>query len=81
MTQPPPEEIWVLCRVPRAEICYLRYTLEAYEGLCVSTTVPGRGGLVRVYTDKGLREDLDRVLDALASELELEIIERGEGPA
>lgn len=75
----PPREIWTLCRVPREAICYLRYTLEAYEGLCIPTTVPGRGGLVRLLTEQSRLADLDRVLDGLARELPLEILGRGEG--
>lgn len=78
-TCPAPKEIWTLCRVPREAICYLRYTLESYEGLCIPTTVPGRGGLVRLLTEEHLVADLDLVLDGLAQELPLEILGRGEG--
>jgi hypothetical protein len=72
-------DVWVLCRVPRREVCYLRYTLEAYEGLCVPTTLPGRGGVVRLLTSAGLRAELQETLEALAAEMELEILEWGVG--
>ena len=72
-------EVWFLCRAPREEICHLRYTLEAYEGLCVSTTIPGRGGLVRIFTSAEQADDLEKVLNGMAGEMPLEIIERGEG--
>ena len=75
---PPLREVWTLCRVPREAICYLRYTLEAYEGLCIPTTVPGRGGLVRLLTEARLTPELDRVLAGLAEEIPLEILGRGE---
>ena len=41
---PTQREIWALCRVARPDIFLLRYTLEAHEGLCVSTTLPGGEG-------------------------------------
>jgi len=73
-------EIWALCRVPKTEIYHLRYTLEAYEGLCVPTTLPGGGGFVRLLSSGGLRAELGAVLEALAGEIGLEVLEWGEGP-
>ncbi|MBI5443134.1 MAG: DUF4911 domain-containing protein [Deltaproteobacteria bacterium] len=75
-----PRETWALCRVPKADICYFRYTLEAYEGLCVATTMPGAGGVVRLLTSAELRPALEACLEALAGELELEVLEWREGP-
>jgi hypothetical protein len=75
------KEAWALCRVPRERICRLRYTLEAYEGLCLSTTLPGRGGLVLVRTSPGLKEELRQTLAGLAEELPFEILRWGEGDA
>jgi hypothetical protein len=74
-----PSEAWALCRVPKAEICYFRYTLEAYEGLCLPTTLPGQGGLVRLLTSLELRPELERCLAGLAREVEFEVLEWGEG--
>lgn len=75
----PDDEVWVRCRVPKADICYLRYTLEAYEGLCVPTTLPGKGGVVQLLTSRALRAQLEEVLAALAGETGLQILEWGEG--
>jgi hypothetical protein len=72
-------EVWVLCRVPKPEVCYLRYTLEAYEGLCIPTTLPGQGGVVRLLTSRESREALEATLHALSEELELEVLAWGEG--
>lgn len=72
-------EAWALCRLPRDRICHLRYTLDAYEGLCLSTTLPGRSGTVLVRTSTQLKDELARTLDALALELPLEIVGWGEG--
>lgn len=73
------KEVWALCRVPRDRICHLRYTLEAYEGLCLSTTLPGRGGAVLVRTSPDLREELKRTLVALTEEIPFEVERWGEG--
>lgn len=77
--RPPAPEVWALCRVPREHLCYLRYTLEAYEGLCLPTTLPGREGLVRLLTTAEQRDDLAAVLDALAAEFPLQVERWGEG--
>jgi hypothetical protein len=71
----------VLCRVPKAEVCYLRYTLEAYEGLCVPTTLPGGGGRVRLTTSSGQRAELEGVLRGLAAEIPMVVEEWGVGSA
>jgi hypothetical protein len=73
-----PREIWALCRVARDEIVHLRYSIEAYEGLAVTTTLPGGEGLVRIYTEERLRPLLERVLASLALEMSLEVVEWGE---
>lgn len=75
--QPKPVEIWVLCKVERPQIFFLRYTIEAHEGLAVSTTLPGGEGLVRIYTELSREEELEELLSALQSEIGLEIVERG----
>ncbi len=71
-------EIWVVCRVARAEIFLIRYAIEAYEGLAVTTTLPGGEGLVRIYTEQRLRPLLEQVLEGLSQELTLEVMEWGE---
>lgn len=78
-TPPEPKEIWALCRVDRADIFHVRYTLEAYEGVGIPTTLPGGGGLVRIITEERLRGELTRVLEGLGREIGLEILEWGEG--
>ncbi len=72
-----PREIWALCRVARDEIVHLRYSIEAYEGLAVTTTLPGGEGLVRIYTEERLRGLLERVLRSLSEEMKLEVMEWG----
>ncbi len=75
----PPREIWAVCRIPHAHIYHLRYTLDAYEGLCVATTLRHSEGRVRLLTSEDRRTELERVLAALADEVPLEVMEWGRG--
>ncbi len=60
--------------VDRARIGYLRFTIEAYEGIaCVSTIDPGLG-LVRISMAPGCEGDVDRVLAGLGDRLQLRSI-------
>ena len=70
-------EIWVVVKIPRADIFFLRYTLDAYEGLAVLTTIPGGEGLVRIYTEESQRGELEAVIEGLKEEIDLEVIEWG----
>jgi len=72
-------EAWVLLRVDKPGIYFLRYTMEAYEGLCIPTTLPGGEGLVRLTTSLALRPELEAALEGLGREMPLEIIGWGEG--
>ena len=53
--------------------------MEAYEGLCVPTTLPGGEGLVRLITEKRLRGELEKVLKKLGDEMHIEVLRWGEG--
>jgi hypothetical protein len=74
-----PGEVWALCRAPKADLVYLRYTLEAYEGLCLATTLPGGGGLVELRSSVDRRAELEEALLSLASEIPLVVEAWGEG--
>lgn len=79
MDTPDTEEVWALCRVPRDRLWLLRYTLEGYDGLCLSTTAPGRGGLVWTRTSPSLRGELEATLEALGREMGVEVLGWGSG--
>lgn len=66
-------ELQVICTVSTPELCYFRHTLEAYEGLCVPTTLPGGQGRVRLATSAAQRARLATVLAALATEIPLQV--------
>jgi len=58
------------------EIHFLRFILEAYEGLAVVTTVQAAAGLVQLSIAPGCEEDVEKILDAESSRLELRWLQR-----
>jgi len=75
-----PGEAWVICRARREDLVYLRNTLDAYEGLCLATTLPGGEGRLRLLTSAEQAPELEEVLSALAGECEITVERWGEGP-
>ena len=59
-------------RVPRHEVAFLRYILEAYDGL--ANLHGTRDGQIRLVTTVELANALDELLVALCHEMELEIL-------
>ena len=55
----------------------MRYNLEAYEGVGIPTTLPGREGLVKVITTEEQRTVLEEILNWFADEVRMERIEWG----
>lgn len=72
-------DVWVVVRLEKPEIYFLRYTVESYEGLCVPTTLPGGEGLVLLTTTSDLAETLAEALEGLKKEMEIEVLEWGTG--
>lgn len=54
-----------------SQIHYLRFTLEAYEGLGVLTTIDARLGLVRMSCSPGCEGEIDSILEAERDRLQL----------
>jgi hypothetical protein len=75
-----PEEVWVICRARQGDLVYVRNTLEAYEGLCLATTLPGKEGRLRLLTSAERTTELENVLAALGREYELTLEGWGQGP-
>ena len=63
-----------LIMVAPSEIHYLRFIIEAYEGIGVVTTLDPRLGLVRLAIAPGCEGDIDRILDTEASRLGMRAI-------
>jgi len=56
-------------RVNRVDLVYLKFILEAYEGLAVLSTVEREGAIVRIGYPHFSGGDLDDLLHALAKEI------------
>ena len=57
-------------RMPKAEIAYLRYTLESYDGLAYQRTLDSASGLVEILWPRERSEDVEALLAALSEELD-----------
>lgn len=55
-------------RMPPAEIGYLRFLLESYDGLGFVRTLDGRQALVEIAFSPSRRQDAEALLSALAAE-------------
>ena len=59
-------------RIYPYEIHYLKFILEAYEGLATLTTLNSRTGLIQLAVPPGRRDSVESLLEALGPELGLE---------
>ncbi len=55
-------------QIPRAEIGYLRFILESYDGLAVVSTLDNRAALVEITFSESRRQDVEGLLESLAVE-------------
>ncbi len=56
-------------RLDRRDLVYLKFVLEAYEGLTTLSTVEGDGTLVRIRTFPWCAADVDALIEALREEI------------
>ena len=59
-------------RVDRREICFLKFILEAYDGIASLTTVNPHSGLVRLHIPPGCAEDVENILQDLKTNFIIE---------
>ena len=52
-------------RVDRREIAYLRFILEAYDGLAVVSTLDSEAGIIVLRISPGCEPDVERILQDL----------------
>lgn len=70
----------MICRyfkVHHRDMVYLKFILEAYEGMNVMSTVDNRAGIIRVAIMPGFVDDMDALLRALGEKVEMEPVEWG----
>jgi len=58
-------------RVDRRDLVYLKFILEAYEGLAVLSTVEREEAIVRIAYPSCTAADVDLLLRALAKEIDI----------
>lgn len=52
-------------KVRRKDICYIRYTLESYDGMAVVSTLDPKEALIEVRIAPGCEEAASRLLESL----------------
>ena len=58
-------------RVNRHDLVYLKFILEAYEGLAVLSTIEREGAIVRIGYPHFSAGDVDALLHAMANEIDM----------
>ncbi|WP_035276561.1 DUF4911 domain-containing protein [Desulforegula conservatrix] len=62
-------------RVDRREIAFLRFIVEAYEGIAVLSTVDQRNGIVVLHVPPGCEEAVSGLIGDLSSSMRLESVD------
>ncbi|HJV65421.1 MAG TPA: DUF4911 domain-containing protein [Geomonas sp.] len=61
------------------DLVYMKFILEAYEGMSTMSTIDGKRGIVRVNYPVPFADDVTRLMEALATEIAVtEVTEGGE---
>jgi shikimate 5-dehydrogenase len=61
------------------DMVYMKFILEAYEGMCTMSTIDGKRGIVQVNYTLPWAEDVARLMEALAGEITIvEVTREGE---
>jgi len=59
-------------RVDRRQIAFLRFIIEAYEGIAVMQTLDPQAGLIVLHIAPGCEADVDLVLEDLKKEIRMQ---------
>jgi hypothetical protein len=62
-------------RVDRREIAYLKFILEAYDGLAVVSTLDSEAGLLVLHIAPGCESDVEMIMQDLRRDIMLEPFE------
>ena len=72
----------MICRyfkVAHREMVYLKFILEAYEGMNVMSTVDNKAGIIRIAIMEGFEADMDSLLAELGGQVGMEAVEWNDG--
>lgn len=67
-----PEMICRYFKVNRRDMVFLKFILEAYEGMNVMSTVDNRAGIIRIAIMPGFEDDMDALLAELGKQVFME---------
>lgn len=73
----------MICRyfkVAHRDMVYLKFILEAYEGMNVMSTVDNQAGIIRIAIMPGFVEDMDALLAELGQKVKMEAVEWNDEP-
>ena len=59
-------------RIDRREICFLKFILEAYDGIASLTTIDAHQGIVMIRIAPGCEGDVEAVLQDLKKDIIIE---------
>lgn len=68
----------MICRyfkVAHRDMVFLKFILEAYEGMNVMSTVDNKAGVIRIAIMRGFLDDMDRLLAELGQQVAMEPVE------
>lgn len=68
----------MICRyfkVAHRDMVYLKFILEAYEGMNVMSTVDNQAGIIRIAIMPGFVEDMDALLAELGHKVKMEPVQ------
>ncbi len=68
-------------RVAHRDMVFLKFILEAYEGMNVMSTVDNVAGIIRVSVMAGFEDDMAALLADLGRQVRMEPVEWHEKPA
>ena len=66
-------------RVKHRDMVYLKFILEAYEGMNTMSTVDNVAGIIRIAVMPGFESDMDSLLTELGGQVKMEPVSWGEG--
>jgi hypothetical protein len=62
-------------KVAHRDMVYLKFILEAYEGMNVMSTVDNKAGIIRIAIPHGFEADMDGLLASLGQKIVMEAVE------
>jgi hypothetical protein len=65
-------------RVDTSQISFLKFILEAYEGMAQLTTLDPGSGIVEIYVAPGCMKDFEKIVKDLKKQMLIEVIEYSE---